>query len=58
MTMTKEDDSMISSSLDEVLTDNKLLYNTGFCFAVFMHGKKNTARLYDTLSSNQLVLAD
>lgn len=48
---------MICSSLDEVLTDNKSVYNTGFYFTVFMHGKQN-ARLYDTLSNSQLVSED
>lgn len=48
---------MICSSLDEVLIDNKSVYNTGFYFTVFMHGKQN-ARLYDTLSNSQLVSED
>lgn len=49
--MIKEDDSMISSSLDEVLKDNKSLYNTGFYFIIYMHGKQDATKLYDTLKS-------
>lgn len=47
--MIKVDDIVLSSSLDEVLTDNKLFYNTGFYFLVFTHGKQNATRLYDTI---------
>jgi len=49
--MIKVDDIVSSSSLDEVLTDNKSSYNTGFYFLVFTHGKQNATRLYTILKS-------
>lgn len=51
-TMIKADDIVLSSSLDEVLTDNKSFYNTGFYSHVFMHRKQNATRLH---VSNELV---
>lgn len=47
--MIKVDDIVLSSSLVEVLTDNKSFYNTGCYFRVFTHGKQNATRLYDTI---------
>lgn len=47
--MIEVDDIVLSSPLDEVLTDNKSLYNTGFYFLVVTHGKQNATRFYDTI---------
>lgn len=47
--MIKVDDIVLSSSLDEVLTDNKSFYYTGFYFLVFTQGEQNVTRLYDTV---------
>lgn len=47
--MIKVDDTVLSLSLDKVLTGNKSFYNTGFYFFVFTHGKQNATRSYDSI---------
>lgn len=44
--MIKVEEIVLSSSLDEVLTDNKSFYKTGIDFLVFKYGKQNTTMFY------------
>lgn len=45
--MIKVEEIVLSSSLDEVLTDNKSFYKTGIDFLVFKYGKQNATTFYD-----------
>lgn len=45
--MIKVEEIVLSSFLDEVLTDNKSFYKTGIDFLVFRYGKQNATTFYD-----------
>lgn len=45
--MIKVEEIVLSSSLDEVLTDNKSFYKTGIDFLVLRYGKQNATMFYD-----------